>query len=652
MKTPRTLRTILHALSAVAGFIGPIAANAQSISEDFNSGTLPATFEISGPNIAFTGGGVLFPSTTEAQRTYLRTVAANLYSRSFVAEVTVTTDSIAWFGMGTGGRNPGFFYEPAVPSINLRMHPSWLVGGRVDAGDNVQNFSSPLNTFGNPGSGTHRLRLTWNATAKTAVFQVDRNYAGGAFVADFTSVAVNGADNGFTDSNTTVFFGGAGSLLFDNFQLTTAGDAPTAAAGLDFSVNEEQLVALNGSGSSDPDGDALTYSWAQVPGGTLVTLIGANTASPTFTAPTVALGGETLTFELTVSAGGQSSIDTVSVSVVNVNHPPVAAAGSDQSIAEGSPVTLQGEDSFDIDNDPFSYTWVQVSGSPVVSLTGANTANPSFTAPYVGASGAPGVVATLVFELRVDDGYPQDAPAPGYTLANVADRVTVEITNTNNDPTAAAGTDQTVNENSAVSLSGAGSSDPDSDALTYAWAQVGGPTVVLSGAATVAPSFTAPFVSAGGADIEFELTVGDGYGGAATDRVVIHVQNINDPPLAAAAQPTTSVLWPPNHRLVAVGITGVTDPNNNATITITGVTQDEPTNGLGDGDTAVDAVINADGTVLLRSERSGSGDGRVYRIFFTASDLEGSTSGMVLVRVPHSVKKPAVDSGSIFDSTH
>ena len=129
------------------------------------------------------------------------------------------------------------------------------------------------------------------------------------------------------------------------------------------------------------------------------------------------------------------------------------------------------------------------------------------------------------------------------------------------------------------------------------------------------------------------------------------MQNINDPPLASAAQPTPRALWPPNHGLVAVGITGVSDPNNNATITITGVTQDEPTNGLGDGDTPIDAIINADGTVLLRAERSGTGDGRVYRIAFTASDLEGSTSGVVIVKVPHSVKKPAIDSGGVFPST-
>jgi hypothetical protein len=92
--------------------------------------------------------------------------------------------------------------------------------------------------------------------------------------------------------------------------------------------------------------------------------------------------------------------------------------------------------------------------------------------------------------------------------------------------------------------------------------------------------------------------------------------------------PTSACLWPPNHTLVAIGIIGVSDPNTNATITIDQVTQDEPTNGLGDGDTAVDAIIKADGTVLLRAERSGGGDGRVYHVHFTASDPEGSASGV------------------------
>ena len=56
--------------------------------------------------------------------------------------------------------------------------------------------------------------------------------------------------------------------------------------------------------------------------------------------------------------------------------------------------------------------------------------------------------------------------------------------------------------------------------------------------------------------------------------------------------------------MIMVNILRAQDPDNNATITITGVTQDEPTNGLGDGDTGPDAIINGN-TVLLRAERSG-----------------------------------------------
>ncbi|HSL32030.1 MAG TPA: hypothetical protein VK871_00195, partial [Candidatus Limnocylindrales bacterium] len=86
--------------------------------------------------------------------------------------------------------------------------------------------------------------------------------------------------------------------------------------------------------------------------------------------------------------------------------------------------------------------------------------------------------------------------------------------------------------------------------------------------------------------------------------------------------------------------------------TVLGVTQDEPLNGRADGNTAIDAKPGAaSDQVWLRAERSGRGDGRVYRISFGVSDgLGGECSGVVTVGVPHDrgKHKVPIDSGGVF----
>jgi hypothetical protein len=103
----------------------------------------------------------------------------------------------------------------------------------------------------------------------------------------------------------------------------------------------------------------------------------------------------------------------------------------------------------------------------------------------------------------------------------------------------------------------------------------------------------------------------------------------------------------------SIAILDVTDPDNDhVTITVTGVTQDEPVQGLGDGDSSPDAVVQGD-TVLLRAERAGNGNGRVYRVSFMADDGHGSQCmGAVTVCVPHD-RRPGicVVDGQQYDST-
>ena len=114
-------------------------------------------------------------------------------------------------------------------------------------------------------------------------------------------------------------------------------------------------------------------------------------------------------------------------------------------------------------------------------------------------------------------------------------------------------------------------------------------------------------------------------------------------------------LWPVNHKLQPVTLSGVADPDGDlVTVQIVGVTQDEPLQGLGDGNTAVDANITGANTVSLRAERSGGGNGRVYRIHFQATDDKGAQcDGSVAVCVSHDAQPNTVcvDDGQSYDST-
>ncbi len=190
------------------------------------------------------------------------------------------------------------------------------------------------------------------------------------------------------------------------------------------------------------------------------------------------------------------------------NVPPTANAGADFAVNEGAAANLRGTGT-DSDGTVVSYQWTQTAGT-AVTLTNANSANASFSAPQVSADTA------LTFQLVVTDN--QGATGSDAVVVTVRN-----VTTGNQSPTANAGADRTVAEGTNVSLNGSGT-DADGSVAAYQWAQTAGPSVTLSGATTANASFTAPQVTADTA-LTFRLTVTDNLGATGSDTVVITVRD-------------------------------------------------------------------------------------------------------------------------------
>ncbi|MEO8314278.1 MAG: PKD domain-containing protein [Pseudomonadota bacterium] len=283
--------------------------------------------------------------------------------------------------------------------------------------------------------------------------------------------------------------------------ITVNGNAvPVANAGAPQTVASGAAVTLNGGASSDADGTIASYSWTQTAGGT-VTLGNPTSSTPGFTAP-VGLVASTLTYQLIVkdNRGVPSTAASVTITV-NANVAPVAIAGPPQSVQAGAAVTLNGTASSDSDGTIVAYAWTQTAGV-AVTLNNASTSTPSFAAP-VGS-----VDSTLTFRLIVTD-----------NAGAVSAASTVTVTAIRNfTPAASAGSAQTVSVGSTVTLDGTASTDFGGGSIAgYAWTQISGPAVILTGASTSRPTFTAPGAPT---TLIFSLVVTDNFGAISSPSTV------------------------------------------------------------------------------------------------------------------------------------
>lgn len=268
------------------------------------------------------------------------------------------------------------------------------------------------------------------------------------------------------------------------------------------------------------------------------------------------------------------------------NLAPLASAGGNQTVPKNATVTLSGSGSSDGNGDTLTYSWtVTAPGGGGVALGGSG-ATRTFTASQVGAYGV---------SLTVNDGI----------VNSTASAATITVTNTA--PVAVSNyTAAATNAPTTVTLSSAGSNDPNGDAIGYLWAitsQPAGSVAALSSTSAASPTFGA--VKSG----TYRVTLAVSDGTASTNATPLDIVLGNTAPTASAGSPQ-SVTAP-----VGVNLSGSGSDANGDTLSYAWAFTSRPT---GSGATLVNATT---ATPSFSADKAGS-----YVVQLTVSDGNGGSA--------------------------
>ena len=257
------------------------------------------------------------------------------------------------------------------------------------------------------------------------------------------------------------------------------------------------LIQFDGSGSSDPDGDAISFAWDFGDGNTASGMMPTHTYS----------AADNYTVELVVddgNGGSASSVTSAAISAPPANIAPVADPGGPYSGEPGQMITFDGSGSADPNGDVLAYSWDFGDGS-----TGSGV---SPTHAYTTA-------ANYTVTLTVSDGQLETSVT---TTAEIA------VPPANRAPVADPGGPYSGETGVEIRFDGSASSDPDGDSLTYAWDFGDGST----GAGA---SLTHTYAAAGA--YEVSLVVNDGALDSARAATRVEVVDL------VAAQPDDTTLY-------------------------------------------------------------------------------------------------------------
>jgi hypothetical protein len=351
----------------------------------------------------------------------------------------------------------------------------------------------------NGDSITYRWSLLFKPAGSTATLS-SATTASATFTADLAGTYLVGltVNDGKVDSPVVVLTVTAAKL----------NAVPVANAGTYQNVTAATLTTLDGTASTDADLDGLSYTWSLIskPSSSNAALSSTTSPKPTFT-PDVA---GTYVASLVVSDGkDRSPTAVVTVIASGSNSAPVANAGTAQSVSTAAVVTLNGTGSTDANGDTLTYRWTLTSKptSSTAALSSATVASPTFTADLAGSY----VASLVVNDSKVD--------------STNTSTVTITASAANSAPVANAGPVQTVSRTGGtvtVTLTGAGSTDANSDTLTYKWTvgyQPATSSITLLLPTTVSPTFAATVAGI----YVFTLVVNDGKVDSAVSTVAITV---------------------------------------------------------------------------------------------------------------------------------
>lgn len=326
-----------------------------------------------------------------------------------------------------------------------------------------------------------------------------------------------------------------GSIARDYVSIEVTKDIPNVNAGADQEVTEGNQAILSGTAIATNGGTITQYHWVQV-AGLPVQLTDPVSPTTDFIVPLVTEDTD-LVFSLHVQdSDGNTGSDSVVIRAKNIIVPPQVDAGADFTVNENSQALLNGVAS-DTDGTIVSYRWKQIAG-PTVNLLNANSAQASFTTPYVTSD------TQYIFELLVTDN----------NGATAVDTVNVTVINnlSNVAPTVNAGIDMNVTVGSIVSLSGT-AQDVDGNIAQIQWSQISGPSVTFSSPDALATGVTVPEVSTR-TTLVLALTVTDNEGLSSTDTLLFVVSP--RPPLNYCSSRGTNAAY---EWIASVGVNGYTN---------------------------------------------------------------------------------------------